>query len=115
MAAAALCQKPQSVAQQRCVRPICMKSMNSPEKPPEHRSCGITDAFYGSSTVGERGQIVIPAEARAEMGIGPGDKLLIMRHPVYKGLMLCKIEAVREFLDEFQKGLEEIADREEAE
>jgi bifunctional DNA-binding transcriptional regulator/antitoxin component of YhaV-PrlF toxin-antitoxin module len=32
------------------------------------------DAFYGSATVGERGQIVIPAEARAELGLTPGDK-----------------------------------------
>jgi AbrB family looped-hinge helix DNA binding protein len=65
----------------------------------------FSDAFYGSSTVGERGQIVIPAEARAEIGFNPGDKVLIMRHPVYKGVMLFKIEAVREFLDEFAQNL----------
>jgi AbrB family looped-hinge helix DNA binding protein len=33
--------------------------------------------FYGSATVGERGQIVIPAEARQSLDIKPGDKLLI--------------------------------------
>lgn len=64
------------------------------------------DQFYGSVTVGERGQIVIPVEARNEMGIHPGDKLLIMRHPLYKGLMMFKIEAVREFLDEFGRRIE---------
>ena len=31
--------------------------------------------FYGSATVGERGQLVIPAEAREELGIHPGDKV----------------------------------------
>ncbi len=58
-------------------------------------------SFYGSATVGERGQIVIPAEARAEMGFHPGDKILIMKHPVYKGLVMFKIDAARNFLDEF--------------
>jgi len=62
-------------------------------------------AFYGSVTVGERGQIVIPAEARQDLGVEAGDKLLVMKHPLYKGLMVFKIESVREFLDEFAEGL----------
>ena len=33
--------------------------------------------FYGSVTVSERGQIVIPAEARRDFTIQPGDKLLV--------------------------------------
>jgi AbrB family looped-hinge helix DNA binding protein len=33
--------------------------------------------FYGSVTVSERGQIVIPAEARKDFGIKGGDKLLV--------------------------------------
>lgn len=59
------------------------------------------EGFYGSVTVGERGQIVIPAEARQEFGISPGDKLLVMKHPIHKGLMVFKLEHVREFIDEF--------------
>ncbi|MFZ4507162.1 MAG: AbrB/MazE/SpoVT family DNA-binding domain-containing protein [Fimbriimonas sp.] len=73
-------------------------------------SC-LTDAFFGSATVGERGQIVIPAEARAELDIQPGTKVLIMRHPVHQGLQIFKIEAVREFLDAFQESLHEIENR----
>ena len=34
-------------------------------------------AFYGAVTVSERGQIVIPAEARRDFGIKAGDKLLV--------------------------------------
>lgn len=64
--------------------------------------------FYGSVTVGERGQIVIPAEARAEMGFQPGEKLLVMRHPAHKGLMIYKFEDVRAFLDEMSAGFEKI-------
>jgi AbrB family looped-hinge helix DNA binding protein len=66
----------------------------------------LSDSFFGSSTVGERGQVVIPAEAREEFGIQPGDKLMVMRHPVYDGVMLFKIDSAREFLDEFQKTLD---------
>ena len=40
-------------------------------KPPAGKS------FYGSVTVSERGQIVIPAEARKDFGIKAGDKLLV--------------------------------------
>ena len=68
----------------------------------------MDDCFYGTATVGERGQVVIPAEARADLGIKPGDKLLIMKHPVYQGLMIAKIEALKGFLDEFSKGLERV-------
>lgn len=73
----------------------------------------FSDAFYGTSTIGERGQIVIPAEARAELGFHPGDKIVIMRHPVHEGLMMFKIDAMREFLDEFSAGLARITQQEE--
>ena len=33
--------------------------------------------FYGSVTVSERGQIVIPVDARRDFGIKTGDKLLV--------------------------------------
>ncbi|MFP3879871.1 MAG: AbrB/MazE/SpoVT family DNA-binding domain-containing protein [Dehalococcoidia bacterium] len=33
--------------------------------------------FYGSVTVSERGQIVVPAEAREDFNIKTGDKLLV--------------------------------------
>ena len=35
------------------------------------------EQFYGTTTLGERGQVVIPAEARKSMGIKKGDKLLV--------------------------------------
>ena len=72
---------------------------------PEAKNC-LTESFFGTSTVGERGQVVIPAEAREEFNIQPGDKLMVMRHPVHAGVMLFKIDSAREFLDEFQKTLD---------
>ena len=37
--------------------------------------------FYGSVTVSERGQIVIPIDARKDFGIKTGDKLLVFGDP----------------------------------
>ena len=34
--------------------------------------------FYGTVTVSERGQIVIPANARKDFGINTGDKILLV-------------------------------------
>lgn len=34
--------------------------------------------LYGTATVGEKGQVVIPAEAREEMSIKSGDKLMVV-------------------------------------
>ncbi|MEI7985029.1 MAG: AbrB/MazE/SpoVT family DNA-binding domain-containing protein [Armatimonadota bacterium] len=69
------------------------------------------EAFFGSATIGERGQVVIPAEARQELEIEPGDKVLFMRHPIHKGLMVFKIDAVRDFLDEFTASVQRIEAR----
>ena len=45
--------------------------------------------FYGSITVSERGQIVIPADARRDFGIEVGDKLLIFGD-LEQGLAIMK-------------------------
>lgn len=34
--------------------------------------------MYGTTTLGARGQVVIPAEARKELNLHPGDQLLVM-------------------------------------
>lgn len=65
----------------------------------------LEDLFFGVSTVGERGQLVIPAEARKKLGINPGDKILVMDHPVAHGLVLFKIDAMREFVSSYMERL----------
>lgn len=71
--------------------------------------------FYGSTTLSERGQIVIPAEAREAMGLEAGAKLMIFGAWGGAGLLLMRGEAVREFLTraserfaEFEATLREI-------
>lgn len=65
------------------------------------------DYFYGVATVGERGQIAIPSEARHELDISPGDKLLVMLHPTKAGLMIAKFEAVDEFIEDLRSKIDE--------
>ena len=45
--------------------------------------------LFGNVKVGERGQIVIPKEARELFGIQPGDKLVVLGEEG-QGLALCK-------------------------
>ena len=59
---------------------------------------GKPPKLYGSVTVAERGQVVIPAEARRDLKIGPSTKLLVFSGPDKKGLMFVKAEAVTEFI-----------------
>jgi AbrB family looped-hinge helix DNA binding protein len=54
--------------------------------------------FYGSVTVGERGQVAIPAEARREQDINPGGKLLAFGGPEGKALVFIKAEFVTEII-----------------
>jgi AbrB family looped-hinge helix DNA binding protein len=49
--------------------------------------------FYGSVTVSERGQIAIPAQARRDLGIEAGDKLLVLADPE-QGLALMTIDTL---------------------
>lgn len=49
--------------------------------------------FYGAITVSDRGQIVIPAQARRDFGIEVGDKLLVFGDLRY-GLAIDKAENV---------------------
>ncbi|MGB9589174.1 MAG: AbrB/MazE/SpoVT family DNA-binding domain-containing protein [Armatimonadota bacterium] len=65
----------------------------------------VEDCYVGTVTVGERGQVVIPAEARKKMDIQTGDRLIIMSQPHGKGIVLLKLDAVREFLNRLAEGL----------
>lgn len=63
----------------------------------------IAEHFYGTVTVGERGQVVIPAEARKQFGIESGDKLLVFSHPVSHCFALVKIDAARDFMEQLSE------------
>jgi AbrB family looped-hinge helix DNA binding protein len=64
--------------------------------------------LYGSATVGTKGQIVIPADAREELQFKEGDKVVILRG-LHGGLMVVKSDVVEEMLGQFQSRLETMA------
>ena len=62
--------------------------------------------IFGTAKVGERGQIVIPKEAREVFGIQPGDTLLILGDEE-NGILISKPEILSEVAQKIFKNLEE--------
>lgn len=60
---------------------------------------GNSRRVFGTAKVGDRGQIVIPKEARELFRIQPGDTLLIMGEE-NKGLLISRPELLRDLADE---------------
>ena len=58
-----------------------------------------TQRVFGTAKVGERGQIVIPKEARELFNICPGDTLLIVGESD-KGLIISRPELLRDLADQ---------------
>ncbi len=54
---------------------------------------------FGTAKVGDRGQIVIPKEARELFNIRPGDTLLILGE-ADKGLIVSRPELLRDLADQ---------------
>ena len=60
---------------------------------------------FGTAKVGDRGQIVIPKEAREFFGIEPGDTLLILgKHET--GLIVTKPETLNNLADQIFQTVE---------
>lgn len=60
---------------------------------------GNSKRVFGTAKVGDRGQIVIPKEARELFHICPGDTLLIIGEE-NKGLIVSRPELLRDLADE---------------
>jgi len=60
---------------------------------------------FGTAKVGDRGQIVIPKEARDFFGIEPGDTLLILGKSE-TGLIVSKPETLNDLADEIFQTVE---------
>lgn len=68
---------------------------------------------FGTAKVGEKGQIVIPKEARSQFGIKPGDTLLILgddRH----GIIVTRPDVIQDvamqILDNLNEEVQDNAD-----
>ena len=60
--------------------------------------------IFGTVKVGEKGQIVIPKEARRIFGIKPGDTLLVLGDEAH-GLAVVKADVMQELAVNILKGL----------
>jgi AbrB family looped-hinge helix DNA binding protein len=62
--------------------------------------------FLGVTRVSDKGQVVIPADARAEFELEPGDKLIVLSGPG-GGLMFFKPEFFDKHLNFITKRIED--------
>jgi AbrB family looped-hinge helix DNA binding protein len=68
--------------------------------------------LYGVVTVGERGQIVIPKEARDQFKIKPGEKVIVVGD-IEKGIGIVKADAMKELALNIMGVLGEVEKRKE--
>ena len=59
--------------------------------------------IFGVVKVGDKGQIVIPKDARVTYGIEPGDALLLLGDQ--KGMAMLKTKLFQSIIDEAMEGL----------
>ena len=59
--------------------------------------------IFGVVKVGDKGQVVIPKDARKVYGIEPGDTLMLLGDQ--KGMALLKTEIFQNIIDQAMEGL----------
>ena len=60
------------------------------------------DKYVGICKVGEKGQIVIPVEARRMFNINPGDSIIVLCD-TKKGMALVKSDVIEDIADDILK------------
>ncbi len=60
--------------------------------------CSKRKIVYGVVTVSEKGQIVIPIDARRDLDIKTGDKLIVLKRKDEAGLTLIKLDKMDELM-----------------
>ena len=69
------------------------------------KSVWLENRCLGSTTIGPRGQVVIPVNARKELGIDAGTTLLVFKALGGQGLVLLKVDAIEQMLAMVSKRL----------
>ena len=63
--------------------------------------------LYGTATIGTKGQVVIPADAREDLGLQPGDRVYVMNAMHGYGVMLLKEEMLEAFVEQITAQVED--------
>jgi AbrB family looped-hinge helix DNA binding protein len=61
--------------------------------------------LYGTATIGSKGQVVIPADAREELGLKPGDRLYVVSAG-QGGVVFLKEEMLEQLVDQMSAQIE---------
>ena len=75
----------------------------------EQKDRHVIGRCFGTAVLGPRGQLVIPVEARKELSIDTGSKLLVFGHFSGRGLIFIKAEAAEELLNIMSSRLDDLA------
>jgi AbrB family looped-hinge helix DNA binding protein len=67
--------------------------------------------ILGTATLNEKGQLVIPVEARNSLGLSAGSKVVIMSSPYRPALVLIKAEEVEAMVKDLANALHEDDDK----
>jgi AbrB family looped-hinge helix DNA binding protein len=67
--------------------------------------------FYGSTTVGERGQIVLPVKLRNDLKINKGDKLLVIVDHQGSRINLVDPNTMNKFLDMMSENIDQMKNK----
>ena len=63
--------------------------------------------LYGTATVGTKGQVVIPSDARDEIGIKTGDRLYVVGSSSKKFVGFIREEQLRQLIEHITDNVEE--------
>lgn len=66
----------------------------------------ISKKFYGSTTVGEKGQVVLPIDLRRDLQIKTGDRLtvMVMKKAGFTGIVMVEANIFTSIVEKFFGG-----------
>lgn len=66
--------------------------------------------LYGTATVGTKGQVVIPSDAREELGIATGDRLYVVGSKASQWVGFIKEDQLRAMIEHVTNNIETYKD-----
>jgi AbrB family looped-hinge helix DNA binding protein len=69
--------------------------------------------FFSITTIGERGQVVVPKDAREALGLSAGDKLVVLPSRRGNGILLMKEENIKQLAQHMSEKADHIIEKSE--